>query len=188
MQASCSRIVALVVGIALLALGSWVSAEPPSRAARLSYIEGTVSFSPAGENEWLRAVINRPLTSGDRLWVGRGSRAELQLGGASLRLGGGTSISLLNLDDSILQVQLEQGSMKVRVRRMGGNEAFEINTPNLAFTITRPGDYRVEADEDTDSTTVLVHSGRAAVYGARGSYAVAAGQGYRSTAPEGLMR
>ena len=43
------------------------SADPPSRAARLGYISGTVSFSPASQPDWVQAVVNRPLTTGDRL-------------------------------------------------------------------------------------------------------------------------
>src|SRR5260221_8762804 len=120
-------------GIATLALSGWVAAEPPSRAARLSDIRGTVSFSPAGQSDWVRAVTNRPLTTGDRLWVDADSRAELQLGGAAIRLGGGSDVTLLNLDDRIVQVQLSAGALKVRVRRMGPGHAFEVDTPNLAF-------------------------------------------------------
>ena len=47
-------------------------ADPPSRVARLGYITGAVSFSPAGENDWVQAALNRPLTTGDRLWVDAG--------------------------------------------------------------------------------------------------------------------
>ena len=169
----------MLAAIALLAFSGFASAEPPSRAARLSYISGNVSFSPAGESDWVRAVVNRPLTSGDRLWVDAGARAELQVGGAAFRLGASTSVVLLNLDDSIAQVQLDQGSLKVRVRRMGPRQAFEVDTPNLAFSMSKPGDYRIDADSNADATTVMVRAGRGDVYGERASYAVIAGQGYR---------
>src|ERR1700691_3974753 len=53
--------------------------DPPTRAARLSYVEGAVSVQPAGVDEWTVASINRPLTSGDQLWSDRGSRAEIDL-------------------------------------------------------------------------------------------------------------
>ena len=75
MPSSRPRLWGFLVGILALALSGWVAAEPPSRAARLSYISGTVSFSPAGQPDWLRAVVNRPLTTGDRLWV-EASRAD----------------------------------------------------------------------------------------------------------------
>ena len=62
----------------VLTFCGWAAAEPPSRAARLSYISGTVSFSPAGQRDWVQAAVNRPVTTGDRLWTGGSSRAELQ--------------------------------------------------------------------------------------------------------------
>ena len=43
--------------------------DPPTRAGRLSDIEGSVSFQAGGEGDWLDAVRNRPLTVGDNLWV-----------------------------------------------------------------------------------------------------------------------
>jgi hypothetical protein len=169
----------VLASFALLTFSDWAGAEPPMRAARLGYIDGTVSFSPAGEDNWLRAVVNRPLTSGDRLWVDAGSRAELQVGGAAIRLGAATSVTLLNLDDRIAQLQLSQGTLKVRVRRLGPNQVFEVDTPNLAFVMSRAGEYRIEVDTNGDATAVRVQSGRAEVYGDGASYAVNAQQGYR---------
>jgi len=174
-----SRLYSLLACIAALALSGGAAAEPPMRAARLAIVSGTVSFSPAGGDDWMRAVVNRPLTNGDRLWVDAGSRAELQVGGAAIRLGANTSMTLLNLDDRIAQVQLSQGTLKVRVRRMGPNQIFEVNTPNLAFSMRRPGEYRIDVDADDDATAVRVKSGRGEAFGDGASYAVNAQQGYR---------
>ncbi len=41
--------------------------DPPSRVARLSYASGTVSFNPGGTDDWVSAVVNRPITTGDKL-------------------------------------------------------------------------------------------------------------------------
>src|SRR6185369_1695687 len=131
----------------------------PSRVARLAYITGGASFSPGGERDWGRATLNRPLVTGDRLWVERGARAELQLGAAAVRVGGETSITLLNLDDRVAQVQLSQGVLNIRVRRLDRGQVFEVDTPNLAFSIRRPGSYRIEVDPQDDVTTVSVRSG-----------------------------
>ena len=43
--------------------------DPPSRVARLSYTNGEVSFSPGGTDDWVSAVVNRPMTTGDKLWT-----------------------------------------------------------------------------------------------------------------------
>src|SRR3979490_2818738 len=67
--------------------------DPPSRVARLGYMEGSVSFQPAGESEWVQAVPNRPMTTGDKIWADKDSRAELQLGSAVIRLSANSGFS-----------------------------------------------------------------------------------------------
>jgi len=113
--------------------------DPPSRVARLGHIEGSVSFQPAGESEWVEAVRNRPMTTGDKVWADRNSRAELQLGSAVIDLNSNTGISFINLDDRTVQVQLSSGSVSVRVRHLDRDDVFEIDTPNQAFSIFQPG-------------------------------------------------
>ena len=80
--------------------------DPPGRVARLGYMQGSVSFQPAGENEWVEAAANRPMTTGDKLWADRDSRAEIQLGSSTINLGANTGITFLNLDDRTIQIQL----------------------------------------------------------------------------------
>jgi hypothetical protein len=167
-----------LVGAVVLSTCVVVMAEPPERVARLGYLGGTVSFAPAGQSDWVRAAINRPVTSGDRLWVDGNSRAELQLGGAAIRLGADTSLAVLNLDDRMTQLQLSQGTLKLRVRRIGQNQAFEVDTPNLAFTLNRPGEYRIEVDQNGDATAVRVLNGEAEVYGNGASYAITPQRAY----------
>ena len=174
-----SRAVALLFGAAALLLAGWAGADPPSRVARLSYISGEVSFSPAGEDDWVEAGINRPLISGDRLWVERGSRAELQVGSAVFYLGAGTSVTLLNLNNRVAQLQVAQGTVNAQVRRLGPRDVVELATPNLAYSIRRPGGYRVDVDPRRDTTTVMTRKGEAEVYGDGASYRVNAGQTYR---------
>src|ERR1700722_13833864 len=133
--------------------------DPPTRVARLSHTDGTVSFEPAGTDDWVNAVINRPMTTGDKLWSDQSSRAELHLGSASIRLGSTTGFSLLNLTDNVTQIQVTEGTIRVRVKRLDDNETFEIDTPNLAFSVLRSGTYRVDVNEAGDTTVVNVQSG-----------------------------
>src|ERR1700678_2294870 len=85
--------------------------DVPSRAARLSYASGTVSFQPGSVDDWVPATLNRPVTTGDRLWTEAGARAELSLGSAEVRVSGRTNVSFINLDDRTAQVQLSVGTM-----------------------------------------------------------------------------
>jgi len=174
-----NRFIALLLGVAALLLSGWASADPPARVMRLGYATDAVSFSPAGEDDWVQATVNRPLISGDRLWADAGARAELQVGPVMLRMGSGTSVTLLNLDDRVVQLQLAQGTLNVRVRRIDANQVLEIDTPNLAFTIRSAGVYRIDVDPAGNATTVFTRDGQAEVYGESAAYAVDAGRAYR---------
>ncbi|MGB9074414.1 MAG: DUF6600 domain-containing protein [Terriglobales bacterium] len=171
----------LLVALATAALPQRAAAQdqqddPPGRVARLGYMEGSVSFQPAGESEWVQAVANRPMTTGDKLWADKDSRAELQLGSAVIRLNANTGFSFLNLDDNTAQIQLTSGSLNVRVRRLDQNDVFEIDTPNLAFSVTQPGSYRVEASEDGTYSVVSIREGGGEATGNGQTYTLHAGQ------------
>src|SRR5580765_6038813 len=106
---------ATLMALALSSLAFADSDDPSDRVARIRYIQGSVSFTPAGESEWVAAVTNRPVTIGDQLWVDADSRAELDAGSAVVRMSANTGISFLNLNDRTLQVQLNQGAINLRV-------------------------------------------------------------------------
>jgi hypothetical protein len=165
-------------GTAALIICGTALADPPGRVARLAHITGAVSFSPAGEDEWVLAQTNRPLITGDRLWSDAGSRAELQIGTAAARLGSNTSATLLNLDDRVVQIEITQGSLNLRVRRVYSDQGFEIDTPNLAFSIRRAGDYRIDVDPNGNSTVVRVRSGEGEAWGENAGYVIGGGQQY----------
>jgi hypothetical protein len=150
--------------------------DPPSRVARLNYMQGSVSLQPGGENEWIAAVPNRPLVTGDNLWADEDSRAEVHIGSTALRLGPKTGITLLEVGDRAAQIRLAQGSLIVRVRRVDDEDSYEIDTPNVAFVVMQPGDYRIDVDADGNRTDVTVWRGRGQVTGGGNSYTVVANQ------------
>jgi hypothetical protein len=150
--------------------------DPPSRVARLNYSQGTVSFRPAGEDDWVTAVPNRPMVTGDDLWADQDSRAEVHVGSAALRLGAQTGITFLTLDDNNTQIRLAQGELIVRVRHIDDDDTYEIDTPNIAFNLLQPGEYRIDVSQDGSQTITTVWHGRGRVTGGGFSYTVIAGQ------------
>jgi len=155
--------------------------DPPGRVARLSYSDGSVSFQPGGEGDWVQAVRNRPLTTGDNIWADKDSRAEFQVGSTSVRMDSETSVTFLDLDDRTTQLRLSQGSIIFRVRHLDDDDRFEIDTPNSAFVINRNGEYRVDVNAAGDETDVTIWQGRGEVTGGGSSYTVVAGQRARFT-------
>ena len=163
--------------------------DPPMRAGRLSYLEGSVSLQPAGVDDWNAAPLNQPLTVGDALWSDTGSRAEMDLGAAVVRIDARSSVALLDLSDRAIQLRLDAGSIDITVNDASGTGAFEIDAPNAAVLLLRAGEYRLSVD-NAGNTGVAVRSGQASVqsgdqqtmnlatgqrgfFGLNGSYAVA---------------
>ncbi len=165
--ARCLSLLALILAMLSLAPNRALADDddPPSRIARLSFTNGEVSFSPAETDDWVSAVLNRPITIGDKLWTDRNARGELQVGSATLYLSGETGFSFLNLDDHIMQIRITAGTLYLRVRRLDQDESIEVDTPNLAFSVLRAGSYRINVNEAGDTTVINVREGQGEVTG-----------------------
>jgi len=158
--------------------------DPPGRVGRLNFSQGSVSFRPAGEDDWVTAVPNRPIVSGDDLWTDENSRAEVHVGSTAVRMGSKTGITFLTLDDRTTQIRLAEGSVILRVRHLDDDDSYEVDTPNLAFTLLQPGEYRIDVTEDGSQTVTTVFHGRGRVTGGGLTYTVVADQSATFTGNE----
>ncbi len=151
--------------------------EIQQTVARISLMAGGVSFSRGDDPEdWQPADLNIPMTTGDRVWTGDDGRVELQVhGGSAVRLASRTDLQALNLTGSMKQLSLSLGTASFQVRRLGDDETFEVDTPNAAVTFERPGDYRVDVDNDGNSR-IQVRRGRAIAAAGGGQVALSAGE------------
>jgi len=89
----------------------------------------------------------------------------MHIGSTGIRVGGQTSVSFLNLDDRTVQLQLNAGTINVRVRNLYRDDVFEVDTPNLAFTVLQRGDYRITVDPDGSFTTITLREGQGQING-----------------------
>ncbi len=150
--------------------------DPPSRVARMNYSQGSVSFQPGGEGNWVEAVPNRPMTTGDNLWADRNARGEMHVGSTAIRFGSETSLTFLDLDDHTTQLRLAQGSVILNVRHLDDDDSVEVDTPNLSFQIQYAGQYRVDVNPDGQATIIDVFRGRGQALGGGNSYTIVANQ------------
>jgi len=162
------------------------SQDPPARVARLNFSQGDVEFRPAGEDDWVTADPNRPMVTGDDLWTDEGSRAEVHVGSAAIRMGAKTGVTFLELDDHTTQIRLAQGSLILRLRHVDDDDTYEIDTPNIAFSLLQPGEYRVDVSEDGNQTITTVWHGRGRVTGGGFTYTVVANQSATFTGSDHL--
>jgi hypothetical protein len=144
--------------------------DPPERVAVADLIEGSVAAQFGGAGDWSADLANRPLTSGDKLWVDANSRAELHLGSTAIRLGANTGLQFLNVADNVAQLRLSAGSMNLRLRYLSPDEAIEVDTPNSAISLLQAGEYRIDVSDTGDAVSVAVWRGQAEVAGQTQSF------------------
>jgi len=72
-------------------------------------------------------------------------------------------------------VELDQGALNLWVRHLFGGEIYEVDTPNLAFTVTKPGDYRFDVDP-SGLTRVTVRHGEGEATGQGNAVTVRSGE------------
>src|SRR5437867_253666 len=127
-----------------------------SGIARLSFLEGHVSFQHEKDADWAGAAVNLALQAGDRIYTGEDGRAEIQFDeGSVLRLAEKTDIEILSLRDDLIQVRILVGLTTLTMRSGVG---FEVNTPAAAFNALRKGVYRIDV-RDSGDTDAIVRKG-----------------------------
>jgi hypothetical protein len=88
-------------------------------------------------------------------------------------------VTLLNLDDRIVQVQLSQGTLKIRVRHLAPGQTSRSTRPISRSRFAAPATTASMSIRSDDATAVSVQNGEAEVYGEGASYAVTPRQSYR---------
>jgi hypothetical protein len=142
--------------------------------ARVSYLNGEVSFWRPGGQEWTPAKVNMPLAPGDIIYTGQGGNVEIQLGPrAFLRAAEGTNVGLDNQEPDFVQFRVTAGHAVLDLRELAAGQTVELDTPHGAFTVERTGYYHAEVTEA--STTFDTHRGGNATLTPAGGAATAVG-------------
>lgn len=171
---------ALALGFLVSIFTLAVAQDQIGRIARISLIEGEVSYQRVADGQsWYDASLNLPLNERDQLYSGPNGRAEIQLSGRNLvRLDRNSNLRFSQFNTGTIQFALPVGTATFRVdsldRRqfnvvnvndLGKDDPvyFEVDTPIVAVTFLKEGNYRVNVRED-GTTEVIVRRGQAEVY------------------------
>jgi hypothetical protein len=149
------RLFFLLLALSLTGIAAWASPKDDdyTRLARLSYVEGIISYQHSADVEWSTASINLPLEPGDRIYTGPDGKAEIEFDDGSVyRLARNTDIEILSLSDNLFQLRVLVGFSTLEV---SGDTDFEIDTPAAAFNTLRKGIYRFNVGENGDSEAVV---------------------------------
>ena len=126
-----------IVGVAPLARAADSSSN--ARAARLTYLQGTVTVDRTGNTASQPAQLNLPLLAGVRLATGEDGQAEIEFEDGSLvRL---TPNSALSLDNLSVEAGGDGGVFTTGLNLMHGLAYLELRaTPQYRYTLNAGGD------------------------------------------------
>jgi hypothetical protein len=132
-------------------------------------MNGNVSVRRGDSGDLVAAIMNVPLTVGDRLVTTDGARAEVQFDFANLvRLGPATEVRFSELEHHRYQIQLAAGTVSFRVLR-DSDAQVEISTPSVSVHPLRKGIYRVTVKADGSSEMTVRAGGEAEIGSPKGS-------------------
>ncbi|HEY0491516.1 MAG TPA: DUF6600 domain-containing protein [Telluria sp.] len=162
--------------LALMACSAFAQAqsEAPARVGRVSLVQGPVTISTEDGGQPEAALVNWPVTTDNRITTEPNARTEIRIGSTAVRLDGGSSLEVLELDDDTLQLLLHYGRANIRIRNAEVLDGFSIETPQGRVRMREAG--RIRVDADRDNSVVDVHEGVAVVEADGSSFAVRAGR------------
>lgn len=155
--------------VSLLSLSCLISlsamADPSSRVAQLSSLQGAVTLIHPSSGEAQLASLNWPITGDNELVTDNFSRAEIRLGTTAIRLGSNTDLTIMQLDDNQLRLRLNRGSLQLNVRNVRdvhdvrrANE-LTIDIPQGRIGFSEPTNVRIDTRDDNDVSAINVISG-----------------------------
>ncbi len=143
----------LVAALVFAVVAGMASPGENDRIARISYLDGHVSFQHPNEVDWTAASINMALQPGDRIYTGEDGRAEIEIDdGSVMHLAEKTDIEVLALSDDLIQFRVLIGLFTLNLR---SSIAYEVSTPAAAFNTLRKGVYRFDVVESGDTDAVV---------------------------------
>jgi hypothetical protein len=167
---SRKKIIHFVLLAALAGASAWALADPPAVVGRISSVQGQVTLS--GEDDPVAASLNWPVTAANHINTATGARTEFRVGSTAVRVDGDSDLEITEMDDDLLRMRLNYGSVSIRIRSAELLRDFELTTPQARITMIEPGVLRVDADRVADTSQISVLDGIARVDGAGSSVTV----------------
>ncbi len=149
--------------------------DPPAIVGRISSVEGQVTLVSDG-GEPVGAALNWPVTADNHINTANGARTEFRVGSTAVRVDGDSDLEITGMDDDLLRLRLNYGSVSIRVRNPELLRDFELTTPQARITMLEPGILRVDVDRLPDTSQISLLAGSARVDGAGSSVVVSNGR------------
>ena len=163
-----TAILIMIAGFATM----WASANR-DHPARVSFLDGRATYEASGDVDWNEVTLNLPLVSGDRIIAHPDSRVEVELGDGNLvRISGETDVLFPELSKKKTILKIHEGDLILRVKDA---RQVQVELEQGSVKIRKRGLYRIQVDPD-GSICLVVHEGRAEVSSRHGKERVEPGR------------
>ncbi|MCU0952849.1 MAG: hypothetical protein MUC68_17890 [Burkholderiaceae bacterium] len=149
---------------------------PPARVGKVGLLSGQVTMTDLSSGEQQPASLNWPITSGQRLTTGPLARAEVRIGSLALRLDGDSDVDFARVDDEIVQIVVQRGSVALRARSREILPEIDLVTPRERIVLDDVGRYRIDVDRAAGITALTAFVGSARIATGRMTFNVRSGQ------------
>lgn len=124
--------------------------DPPGRVGRISAVEGSVWITDSSSPSRFAPTQNWPVTSGTAIETDEDTRTEVRIGSTVFRFGPGTRALFQTLDDNVIRIRLDAGSIAARFRSPGKARETVVLTPQGNVVFVDEGRYQVSVERDND--------------------------------------
>jgi len=155
-----SRLLALCLAflVSSAALAEGLPADPPKQLGRLAAISGAVDLR-AGADAATEAMVNTPLTTGNRIATPPRAHATVDIAAGRFYLDGDSAMAIGALGPGRSAVTLERGALILRILPGGAGQVFVVDTPRGAFRADQPGYFEIEVAETGTVTASALEGG-----------------------------
>jgi hypothetical protein len=168
--------------------GTLAAEWPSARLLRVSLISGDVTYQRPDLDKWIELSLNTPLAEGDKVWVGRDARVEIEFDdGSTLRLAENTVLEFARLgyfgELRDADLFLNRGLATFSVAE--GEGSYVVDAPLYSVKLQKQAILRAEVESD-DSGRVAVLEGKAELRSQAASLFLAKGEvvSFRSDNPD----
>jgi hypothetical protein len=124
--------------------------DPPSRVVRIRTFDGAVAIQDAGSTAFSPVTHNWPVAPGDRVRTDKTSRAELDIGDATLLLDATSELEVDALEPTMTRLKITTGVAELDVAD-SIQETINLQLAHASIQISAPGAYRLEVSENGDA-------------------------------------
>ncbi len=149
-------------------------ADPPARVGRIAHLENGVEFRVDRDAPGEAATLNWPVSSGAALATDRDGRAEIWIGSTAYRIGGGSQLEFVAVDDDRVAVRVDAGTLALSILDAEQAADIALQTPDGRIRFAASGRYRV--DVRNGATTLSVQAGAAELDDGRRRTRIEAGE------------